>query len=31
MTNVATEMEAFEKPANGDGSFEQTQETIISR
>ena len=29
MTNVAMEMEAFEKTATGDGSCEQTQETII--
>ena len=26
---VPMEMEAFEKTATGDGSFEQTQETLI--
>ena len=29
MTNVSMEIEAFEKTATRDGSFEQTQETII--
>ena len=29
MTYVPMEMEAFEKTATGDGSFEQAQETLI--
>ena len=29
MTNMPTEMEAFEKTVNGDGGLNKTQETII--